>query len=63
MSKARLEIDMPDNCIDCKFCGYKGDDDPCCLVTNKSFNDHCDETTDWDLVRAEWCPLREVDDE
>jgi hypothetical protein len=56
--KAKLVIDMPDNCDDCQLCCYYEDGGRYCSGITKN-NKFMSEGIE---VRPEWCPLTIIED-
>lgn len=66
MSKAILVMDMPENCIDCRFCretdeGIKA----CCEIVDEPYGSSLCRMIDSDYCqcRPSWCPLQDPPDE
>ena len=54
MSKAILVMDMPDSCLDCRFCREIDEGiEACCDSLCRMIDDYCQ-------CRPNWCPLREL---
>lgn len=52
----KIEMDMPESCVLCRFSHYDGEYVRCPYAYDKAIEDW-DEA---DSKRAEWCPLEEV---
>ncbi len=53
MAKAVLIMDMPDDCIMCKF--WNTDDDECYATGSEELS-----LGDFEKTKPDWCPLREL---
>ena len=54
----QIDIEMPKSCADCPLCHCKGKDDPWnyyCSITMDDIN-----IEEWDNIRYNTCPLKEV---
>ena len=62
MSKAILVMDMPDSCIDCRFCREidEGIEACCEIMDNPDDSSLCRMIEDYCQCRPSWCPLKEL---
>ena len=62
MSKAILVMDMPDSCLDCRFCREidEGIEACCEIMDEPSDSSLCRMIEDYCQCRPNWCPLRHV---
>lgn len=64
MSKAVLIIDMPENCIDCKFCRefHEGVEACCEMMDDPDDDTLCRMIDGYCHQKPNWCPLRKLPD-
>ena len=63
MSKAILVLDMPDSCLDCRFCREIDEGiEACCEIIIDDPDDCslCRMIEDYCQCRPNWCPLKEM---
>lgn len=62
MSKAILVMDMPDSCLDCRFCREMDEGiEACCEIMDEPDDSSlCRMIEDYCQCRPSWCPLREL---
>ena len=62
MSKAILVMDMPDSCLDCRFCREIDEGiEACCEIMDEPDNSSlCRMIEDYCQCRPNWCPLKEM---
>ena len=62
MSKAILVMDMPDSCLDCRFCREidEGIEAYCEIMDEPDDSSLCRMIEDYCQYRPSWCPLKEL---
>ena len=62
MPKAILVMDMPDSCLDCKFCREIDEGiEACCEIMDEPDDSSlCRMIEDYCQCRPSWCPLKEL---
>ena len=62
MSKAILVMDMPDSCLDCRFCREidEGTEACCEIMDEPDDSSLCRMIEDYCQCRPDWCPLKEL---
>ena len=60
MSKAILVMDMPDSCLDCRFCREidEGTEACCEIMDEPNDSSLCRMIEDYCQCRPNWCPLK-----
>ena len=62
MSKGILVMDMPDSCLDCRFCREidEGIEACCEIMDEPSDSSLCRMIEDYCQCRPNWCPLKKL---
>lgn len=63
MAKGFILVDVPENCLDCRFCieVHEGIEAYCALVNNPDNHDEFKEIeVSYPPDKPDWCPIREL---
>ena len=62
MSKGIIFVDIPEYCIDCKFCRelYEGIEACCEISIDPENNEYLRSIEDYCQSKPDWCPIKEL---